>query len=314
MTKPSNSKNKTFSRWGLNIGLAVAAMVVGQNASADQATIPLGSAGKFAVLAATTVTSSGATTINGNLGVSPGNTVTGSPIVNGTMHLGDPTAAQAQLDLTTAYNDAAGRLGGASVSGNLGGLTKTPGLYTSTSSLEITSGDLTLDAQGDPNAVFIFQIPTTFITTVGRQVILAGGATWCHVFWQVGSSATFGTDSIIKGNILAYTSITLNGGASLEGRALAQNGAVALENNLIAAIPTASPPAPSFAGISRTPNGLVTLIINNTPCRTLTLQTSADLKSWTTLTTLTPGASPYTFTDTTASAEPMRFYRALYDL
>jgi len=313
-TSINKNTNKTSSRWGPIIGLAVAAMFAGQDATADQATIDLGSAAKFAVLAATTVTSSGATMVNGNLGVSPGNTVAGGPTVNGILHLGDPVAAQAQLDLTTAYNNAAGRLGGASVSGNLGGLTKTPGLYTSTSSLEITSGDLTLDAQGDPNAVFIFQMPTTFITTVGRQVILAGGATWCHVYWQVGSSATFGTDSIIKGNILAYTSITLNAGASLEGRALAQHGAVALEDNLIAAIPTASPPAPSFAGISRAPTGLVTLIINNTPCETLTLQTSADLKNWTTLTTLTPGASPYVFTDTTATAEPMRFYRALYDL
>src|SRR6185369_3911929 len=109
----------------------------------------LGSASTFGVLAASTVTSTGATTVNGDLGVSPGTTVTGAPTVTGTLHLGDPTAAQAQLDLTTAYNDAAGRtLGAIGVAGNLGGQTLTPGLYKSTSSLEISSGNLTLDAQG----------------------------------------------------------------------------------------------------------------------------------------------------------------------
>src|SRR5437016_5824342 len=127
-----NKTNKTFNVWGPIIGLAVAVMFVCQDATASQAMISLGSAAKFAILAATTVTSSGATTVNGNLGVSPGNMVTGSPTVNGTMHLGDPTAAQVQGDLTIAYNDAAGRPGGAAVSGNLGGLTLFPGLYTST--------------------------------------------------------------------------------------------------------------------------------------------------------------------------------------
>ena len=199
------------------------------------------------------------------------------------------------------------------MSGNLGGLTLFPGLYTSTSSLEITSGDLTLDAQGDANAFFIFQMPTTFITTVGRKVILSGGATPCHVFWQVGSSATLGAGSIIKGNILAYTSVTLNSGATLEGRALARNGAVALDDNSIATIPSGPAVPPSFGPISRASDGLVNLIITNTPCLTLTLQISADLTSWTTLTTLTPGASPYVFTDTTASGEAQRFYRTLYE-
>src|SRR5207249_9945955 len=124
--------------------------------------VPLGSTATFGVLAGTTVTSTGATTVNGDLGVSPGTTVTGAPTVNGTTHLGDPAAAQAQLDLTTAYNDAAGRTNGAiTMAGNLGGQTLTPGLYVSTSSLEISSGDLTLDAQGDANAVFIFQMAST---------------------------------------------------------------------------------------------------------------------------------------------------------
>jgi len=217
----------------MGLALALAVIFVRHDTAAVQPMIPLGSAAKFAVLAATTVTSSGATTVNGNLGVSPGTTVTGSPTVNGTTHLGDPTAAQAQSDLTIAYNDAAGRLGGAAVSGNLGGLTLTPGLYTSTSSLEITSGDLTLDAQGDANAVFIFQMASTLTTTSGRQVILSGGARAANIFWQVGSSDTLGTTSVLKGNILAFTSITVTTGAAVEGRLLARNGAVILDSNTI---------------------------------------------------------------------------------
>src|SRR5205814_1968429 len=204
--------------------------------AAGPAPVALGAAGSFAVLAASTVTNTGATTVNGDLGLSPGTAVTGFPpgTVNGTIHAGDPAAAQAQLDLTTAYNDAAGRTVGAiGVAGNLGGQTLTPGLYKSTSSLEISSGDLTLDAQGDTNAVFIFQMGSTLTTTTGRQVILIGGAKAANIFWQVGSSATLGTTSVFKGNILALTSITLQTGATLEGRALARNGAVTLDSNTV---------------------------------------------------------------------------------
>jgi len=159
MTNPSLNKNRPFNACGLMIGLAVAVMFLQHDATAVQAPVALGSAAKFAVLAATTVTSSGATTVNGNLGVSPGTKVTGSLKVTGMIHAGGPTAAQAQGDLTAAYNEAAGRTAGAlTVAGNLGGLTLTPGLYQSTSSLEISSGDLTLDARGVANAVFIFQL------------------------------------------------------------------------------------------------------------------------------------------------------------
>ena len=204
--------------------------------TAGQAPVPLGSADTFAVLAGSTVTSTGGTTVNGDLGLSPGTAVTGFPpgVVNGAIHAGDAVAAQAQLDLTSAYNDAAGRTVGAiTVAGNLGGQTLTPGLYKSTSSLEISSGDLTLDAQGDANAVFIFQMGSTLTTTSGRQVILSGGAKAANIFWQVGSSATLGTTSVFKGNILALTSITLRNGAALEGRLLARNGAVTLDTATI---------------------------------------------------------------------------------
>ena len=271
-TSVNKNKNKTLNVRGLIIALVVGVMLLRQDAMANEAPVSLGSADKCAVLAATTVTSSGVTTINGDLGVSTGNTVTGSPTVNGMMHLGDPIAAQAQLDLTSAYNDAAGRTGGAAVSGNLGGLTLFPGLYTSTSSLEITSGDLTLDAQGDADAVFIFQIPTTFITTVGRKVILSGSATPCRIFWQVGSSATFGTGSVIKGNVLAYTSITLNSGTTLDGRALAQNGAVALDANTITIPPAVLQSSALVAG----PYADATGQLVNLATQTITVPLSGD--------------------------------------
>ena len=242
MINPSLNKNKPFDACGLIIGLALAVIFVRHDATAAQGFVPLESAATFGVLAATTVTTIPTITVNGDLGVSPGNTVTGVPIVNGTTHSGDPTAAQAQADLTIAYNDAAGRfLGSVLVAGNLGGQTLAPGLYRSLSSLEISSGDLTLDALGNPNAVWIFQMASTLVTTNGRQVILSGGAQAANIFWQVGSSATLGTTSVFKGNILAYTSITMNTGATLDGRALARNGEVALAANTITVPTTVAP-------------------------------------------------------------------------
>lgn len=206
------------------------------SAAVSQLSVALGAASSFAVLAGSTVTSTGATALTGDLGVSPGTAVTGFPpgTLTGTKHQGNATSAQAMTDLTTAYNDAAGRtLGPVTVAGNLGGLTLPPGLYKSTSSLSISSGDLTLDAQGDANAIFIFQMASTLTTTSGRSVILTGGAKSANVFWQVGTSATLGTTSVFKGTIMANQSITLNTGASLNGRALARIGAVALAGNAV---------------------------------------------------------------------------------
>jgi cytoskeletal protein CcmA (bactofilin family) len=229
----------------------------------------LGSAGLFVVLGASTVTNTGASVINGNLGLSPGISVTGFPpgILNGTLHITDPTAAQAQLDLTAAYNDAAGRtLGAIMLAGNLGGLTLVPGLYKSTSSLEISSGDLTLDAQGDANAVYIFDMASTFVSTVGRKIILAGGAQAANIYWQVGSSATLGTSSVFKGNIMALASITVTTGASVEGRLLARTAAVTLDDNAIvvgaAAQPVADITAPGIQSV--TPfNGATGVAVGN---------------------------------------------------
>jgi hypothetical protein len=193
------------------------------------------SAASFAVLAGSTVTNTGQTTVTGDLGVSPGTAVTGFPpgTITGAKHA-DAVAAQAEADLTTAYNDAAGRtLCPIGVAGNLGGQTLSPGLYKSTSSLEVSSGDLTLDAKGNSGAVWIFQMATTLTTTTGRQVVLAGGAQAKNIFWQVGSSATLGTTSTFNGTIMADQAITMAAGATLNGRVLAHTAAVTLDSNMI---------------------------------------------------------------------------------
>jgi len=205
--------------------------------STVQPTVSLGGSSGLAVLAGSTVTNTGATTITGDLGLSPGTSVGGFPpgILVGTQHINDAIANQAKLDLTAAYNDAAGRTATdiVTLSGNLGGLTLTPGLYKSTSSLSISSGDLTFNAMGNANAVFIIQIASTLTTTSGRKVILSGGALASNIFWQVGSSATFGTTSVFKGTVMAMQSISFNTGATLDGRALAGTGAVTMAGNTI---------------------------------------------------------------------------------
>jgi hypothetical protein len=209
-------------------------LTVASSATAAQPPVGLGTAGSFAVLAGSTVTNTGPSVANGDLGVSPGTAVTGFPpgTVNGTIHAADAVAGQAQTDTTTAYNDAAGRTPAVSVSGDLGGSMLTPGVYKSSSSLGLT-GDVTLDAQGDSSAVFIFQVGSTLTTASNSRVVLVGGANACNVYWQIGSSATLGTNSTFNGTILALTSITLNTGANIDGAALARNGAVTMDDNVI---------------------------------------------------------------------------------
>lgn len=205
------------------------------SAAGGPATVALGTTSGFVILAGSTVTNTGATAVTGDLGVSPGTAVTGFPpgTVSGTIHAGDVTAATAQTDLTTAYNDAAGRTTGVvTISGDLTGLTLSPGLYKSTSSLAL-SGALTLDALGNSNAVFIIQMASTLTTGPGSQVILSGGAKASNIIWQVGTSATLGTNSVFKGTIMADQSITLDTGARLDGRAMARIGAVTLDTNAV---------------------------------------------------------------------------------
>ncbi len=202
-----------------------------------QTTISLDGASNFAILAGSEITNTGATVITGDIGLSPGTSIGGflPGILNGTQHINDAIANQAKLDIVDVYNDIAARTctDVVTLSGNIGGLTLTPGLYFSTSSLSISSGDLTFDAQGDASAVFIMQIASTLTTTSGRKVILSGGALASNIFWNVGSSATFGTTSVMKGTILATESITFNTGATLDGRALTRIGGVTLEGNTI---------------------------------------------------------------------------------
>jgi uncharacterized protein (TIGR03437 family) len=232
----------------VTLALSLAVAVTCVTASAQQAPVNLRSASTFAVLAGTTVTVTGGGTITGNVGIYPGTAyVAGTPAVtvNGTIYAGGPVAQQAEADLTTAFNDAAGRsVAPITVAGNIGGLTLAPGLYKSTSSLAISSGNLTLDAQGNANAVWIFQIASTLTTTSGRQVILAGGANPANIFWQVGSSATIGTTSVFQGNILAGISISLLTGSTISGRALAIGGATSIDtgggsSTTIPVVPTA---------------------------------------------------------------------------
>ncbi|MHB1249166.1 MAG: ice-binding family protein [Polaromonas sp.] len=200
---------------------------------AGPAQVDLGCAANFAILAGSTVTNTGPTIVNGDLGLSPGSAVTGFPpgtVTGGAIRINDTLANNAKLCLTTAYNDAAGRsTAPITVAGNIGGQTLAPGLYKSTSTLAISSGDLTLAGNG----VWIFQIASTLTTTAGRQVILTGGALASNVFWQVGTSATLGTTSSFKGTIMADQSITLNTGATLDGRALTRIGAVSLDSNSV---------------------------------------------------------------------------------
>jgi hypothetical protein len=226
----------------LLLAIAIMFVLVGPIRAATQ--VNLGTADNFAVLGGSTVTSTGSSVMNGDLGVSPGTAVTGFPpgIVNGTIHAGDATAAQAQSDLTIAYNNAASQSYNVDLSGqNLGGMTLIPGVYRFSSSAQLT-GTLTLDAQGDPDAVFIFQIGSTLTTVTTSSVVLENSAQACHVFWQVGSSATLGTGTNFKGNILAQASITVTTGANTEGRMLARTGAVTLDTNTITRAICASPP------------------------------------------------------------------------
>jgi uncharacterized protein (TIGR03437 family) len=206
-------------------------------ASIDQAAVCLSN---FAVLSGAGIVNRGASTITGDIGVSPGASVTGFPpgTLTGTIHPGDAAAAQGILDLSAAYANAVARLVGAvAVAGDLGGQTFTAGLYNSVSSLSIISGNLTLDAKGDPNAIFIFQMASTLTTAPGSQVVLAGGASASNIFWQVGTSATLGANSVFSGSILANQAITLNTGAAVNGRLLAENGTVTLASNIIASPP-----------------------------------------------------------------------------
>lgn len=206
-------------------------------AAAQAAPVNLATVNPFVVLGGTTVTNTKASVLNGDLGVAPGTALTGFDVavVNGATHANDGVAKTAQADLTTAYDVAAEQpvSGGNDLSNtDLGERTLTPGAYGFTSSAQLT-GALTLDAKGDPNAQFVFEIAAELTTAPASSVVLVNGASPCNVFWQVGSSATLDTTTVFQGNLMALESISLNNGASVIGRVLARNGQVSLINNVL---------------------------------------------------------------------------------
>lgn len=287
----------------LIIALAIVFTVSSAGVVKAATTVNLGTAGNFAVLAGSTITNTGSSVVNGDLGLSPGTSVTGFPpgTVNGTQNVANAISSQAQTDLTVAYNNAAGQTPASTVPTELGGTTKTAGTYDSATGTFGITGDLTLDAQGDPNAVFIFKTASTLITAGASNISLANGAQACNVFWQVGSSATLGASSSFKGNILAMTSATLTTGANVEGRVLARNGAVTLDTNTITKPTCAVQPSPTATPVptlTATPTPVATLSPTATPAPTITV-TATPVVTFTPTATLTVIATPVPTTTST---------------
>jgi hypothetical protein len=250
-----------FLAAGSALMLAAAVLVGGLAASAaGPTTVPLGTASSFAVLAGSGITNTGSTVVNGDIGSFPTTTISGFPpgLVNGTNHGGDAVTQGAKNDLVTAYSNAAGKTPVTTVPTELAGSTLTGGTYSAASGTFGLTGNLTLNGGGDSTSVWVFQMASTLTTATGSSVTLIGGAQSCNVFWQVGSSATLGGSTTFRGNILALTSITLVTGATIDGRALARNGAVTLDTNTItpstcAAAPTPTPAATAIPTATATP-------------------------------------------------------------
>lgn len=256
--------------------LCLAAVPAGASAAVNLATVE-----PFVVLGGSSVTNTGPSVLNGALGLAPGTSVTGfgSPaVVNGATHVNNGVAAQAQADLTTAYNVAAGQPvppGNELTGTDLGSRTLTAGVYGFSSSAQLT-GELTLDAQGDPNAEFIFKIGSTLTTASASSVILTNGASPCNVHWQVGSSATLDSGTTFVGNLMVLTDITLNDAVTVTGRVLARNGEISLIND----------------------------VLNNAGCATGSSETATPATPTTPTATTPTGTAPTGAADTPAKAKP----------
>jgi hypothetical protein len=235
--------------------LSLAGPLFDVSASRLQAIAPsLGAAASFSVLGGQSVNNTGPSVVGGDLGVSPGTSITGFPpgIVNGAIHQTDPVALQAQADVVIAYNQLAGQACNTDLTGqDLGGMTLVEGVYCFSSAAQLT-GQLTLDAQGNSAAVWVFQVASGLNTASSASVLITNGGGPCNVFWQVGSSATLGTGNTFVGNILALTSISLATNTNISGRALARNGSVTMDSNNIsiescgaAVTPTATSTGPT---------------------------------------------------------------------
>ncbi|PRY45127.1 ice-binding family protein [Umezawaea tangerina] len=316
--RPPSGTPLRRARWGAAGGLVTAAatlfavgLLVTPSAYAATSPVGLGTVASYSVLGGQTVTNTGPSTLQGDLGVSPGTAITGFPpgTSAGATHAGDAQAAQAQSDLVVAYDDAAGRAPTASISGDLVGQTLPDGVYKSTGPIGL-SGTLTLDGQGDPSSVFIFQIASTLITASASAVVLVNGAQACNVYWQVGSSATLGTTSTFVGTILALTSISVTTGTVVEGRALARNGQVSLDDNVF-----------TTPGCDTTPTTTTTTDVTTTDDTTTTTEPTTTTDDTTTTTdgtttttdetttttdetTTTTGSSTTTTDETTTTTQP----------
>lgn len=324
--QPANAKKPAFT--GIIAALAILATQTGLFAAGPEP-VYLGAAAPFTILAGAAVTSTGGGLINGDVGASP---ISGTAIgvtqaqVNGTIYAVDAAGpsgsvispeilSEAMGDLTTAYNDAAGRSPIPSGpflnpgAGNLGGLTLAAGLYKFTGTALITGSDLTLT--GGPDDVWIFQIAADLQVGSTVHVILAGGAQARNIFWQVGTSAVIGTFSVFKGTILANQSITMNTSSAMDGRALASVAGVTFNGDVGGSQITTETPV--FTSINRATDGTVTLVVRTTPFILLTLQTSTTLLpgSWKTIASDTPITSPWTYIHHAKLVSgPKRFYRA----
>src|SRR5680860_893355 len=293
-------------------------LVVPAAAMAAQPPVDLGTTSSFAVLAGSTITNIGPTTINGDaggdVGLYPDASFTGqsSVTLTGTVHLTDDVARVAKDDLVAAYDDAAGRTPVSRIPTELGGSTLLPGVSDSASGWLQITGTLTLDAQGDPNAVFVFKTASTLITASNSNVSLLNGARFCRVFWQVGSSATLGVNSHFVGHIFALTSITANTGATVQGQLLARNGAVTLDTNTItnglcptiATTTTTSSSSttstvPGSSATTTTTTTSSTTTTTSTPTTTTTTAPSTTTTSSSSTTSTVPGSSPTPTTTTT---------------